>query len=301
MIGARTRLVGLIGWPVAHSLSPAMHNAAFEAAGLDWRYVPLPVRPDQVGAAVAGLPALGFAGANVTVPHKQAVLPYLQHLSPDVRALGAANTLAVREGEGGLPVLVGLNTDHSGFIQALRDAGLEPLGCRALVLGAGGSARAVVYALIAAGAAAVTVLNRSEERARALTTDLAPVNKETVLRTGPLTFAALAGLADQLTAADLLVNATTIGMEPAVHESPWPAGLALPSHLTVFDLVYRPRRTRLLAQAEAAGAQAIGGLGMLVHQAAQAFEIWTGQKAPIDVMWQAGDEHLDPTTIPHRR
>jgi shikimate dehydrogenase len=229
------------------------------------------------------------------VPHKQAVLPYTQHLSPDARALGAANTLAVREDDDGQPVLLGLNTDHSGFIKALRGAGVEPLGCRALVLGAGGSARAVVYALIVAGAAAVAVLNRREERARALVTDLAPVNRETVLSTGPLTADALAEFAarapaDWAAGVNLLVNTTAVGMGPAVDESPWPDTLPLPSHLAVFDLVYRPRQTHLLRQAEAAGAQAISGLGMLVHQAAQAFEIWTGQKAPVEVMWRACEE-----------
>jgi shikimate dehydrogenase len=284
MISGHTRLTGLIGWPVTHSLSPAMHNAAFEALGLNWCYVALPVRAENLAAAVAGLGALGFAGANVTVPHKEAVLPHLQHVSPDVRALGAANTLAVREDEAGRPVLLGLNTDHTGLIQALRDASVEPLGCRALVLGAGGAARAVVYGLMGAGATSIAVLNRSAERAEALIAGLAAANRESVLSAGPLTPSALGELA---AAATLLVNATTLGLEPAAEESPWPAGLLLPAHLAVLDLVYRPHRTRLLAQAEAAGAQPISGLGMLIHQAAQAFEIWTGEKAPIEVMRQA--------------
>lgn len=287
MIDGQTRLAGLIGWPVAHTLSPAMHNAAFEALGLNWRYVALPVRPKALGTAVAGLAALGFAGANVTMPHKEAVLAHLDHSSPEVRALGAANTLAVREDAAGRPVLLGLNTDHTGLIQALRDAGVELAGCRAVVLGAGGSARAVVYGLMGTGAASIAVLNRSPRRAEALIAGLGVVNRQAVLVAGPLT---PAQLAEQAAEATLLVNATTIGMEPAVEESPWPDGLPLPAHLAVFDLVYKPRRTHLLAQAEAAGARPIGGLGMLVHQAAQAFEIWTGEKAPIDIMRRACGE-----------
>jgi shikimate dehydrogenase len=229
---------------------------------------------------------LGFAGANITVPHKEAVLPTLQHLSPEVHALRAANTLAVREDESGRPVLLGLNTDHAGLIQALREAGVELMGCRALVLGAGGSARAAVYGLMGAGAASIAVLNRSPGRAEALIAKLAAVNHETVLSAGLLAPGPLAAQAAQAT---LLVNATAAGMAPVVEESPWPDALPLPAHLAVLDLVYKPRCTRLLAQAEAAGARPISGLSMLIHQAAQAFEIWTGERAPIEVMRKACD------------
>ncbi len=280
-IGARTRLVGLIGWPVAHSRSPAIHNAAFAALGLDWCYVPLPVPPGLAGAAVAGLAALGLAGANVTVPHKQAVLPYLIGRSDEVGVLGAANTLVVRD-EAGQPAVYGHNTDHAGFVRALADAGIDAAGCRAVVLGAGGAARAVVYGLLQAGAAAVSVLNRSPERAEALVAELGGGHDS--LTAGPLEAGFLGRQADQ---ADLLINATTIGMEPAAGASPWPDELPLPRRMAVFDLVYQPRRTRLLAQAEAAGALAVGGLGMLVHQAALAFELWTGERAPLEAMWQA--------------
>ena len=287
-ISGRTRLVGLLGWPVAHSLSPAMHNAAFRALGLDWRYVPLPVRPDQLAAAAAGLAAMGFAGANVTVPHKQAVVPHLHHISAEVDALGAANTIVVRQDEGGQPLLLGYNTDHRGFIQAVRDTGVEPAGIRALVLGAGGAARAVVYGLVQAGAAAVVILNRSTARAEALAHDLGAGPQERAPRAVRLAAGPLSAekLVSEAAAADMLINATSVGMSPD-DASPWPSRVPLPKHLVVFDLVYEPRQTRLLTLAEAAGARPVGGLGMLVHQAALAFELWTGQAVPVDIMRRA--------------
>jgi shikimate dehydrogenase len=288
-ITGHTHLVGLIGWPVEHSLSPAMHNAAFEALGLDWRYVPLPVHPNQVESAVRGLAALGFAGANVTVPHKQTVMPHLSSVTPRVGQLGAVNTIVIGRGEDGRATLGGFNTDDTGFIRALRQGGLEPLDCRALVLGAGGAARAVVFGLLWSGAASVVVLNRTPARAGALVADLGPHSSYTRLTAGPLTPAALAEHAAE---ANLLVNATSVGMWPQVEGSPWPDALPLPSHSTVFDLVYTPRQTRLLRRAEAAGARTIDGLGMLVNQAALAFEMWTGEWPPLEVMWTAATERL---------
>lgn len=280
MIDGETQLVGAIGWPIAHSLSPAMHNAAFQALGLNWCYVPLPVRPGQVEAALRGLVALGFRGANVTVPHKQAVIPYLDAVSDDARAIGAVNTLVVKDGR-----LLGDNTDATGFLVDLRRAGFEPVGRRALVLGAGGGARAVAYALAMAGTD-VVVLNRTPSRAETLVRDLAAWVPPVSLRSVPLSRQALSRLAPT---ADLIVNATSVGMWPDVDTSPWPDDLPIPPGCTVYDLVYRPARTRLLRQAEACGAQGIGGLGMLVHQGALAFEMWTGQDAPVGVMRQQVD------------
>lgn len=285
-----TRLVGLVGWPVEHSLSPAMHNAAFEALGLDWRYVPLPVRPHQIGAAVRGLAALGFAGANVTVPHKQAVIVHLDSVTPRVQQLGAVNTIVIGQKEAGQAVLGGFNTDDKGFIRALWEGGFEPRDCRALVLGAGGAARAVVYGLSWSAAVNVVVLNRTVTRAEALVANLRPYSNYTTLTAGPLTPAALE---EHTAGADLLVNATSVGMWPHVEASPWPDALPLPAHLTVFDLVYQPRQTRLLRQAESAGARATGGLGMLLYQAALAFEMWTGEPPPVEVMRAALEEGLN--------
>ena len=274
-----TRLVGIIGWPVAHSLSPAMHNAAFAALGLNWAYVPLPVPPGAVEDALRGLKALGFAGANVTIPHKEAVIPYLDEVTPAARAMGAVNTLLVRR-EDGTARLVGDNTDAIGFLEDLRAAGFDPAGRRCLVLGAGGGARAVVYALAQAGAQ-VTLHNRTPRRAQALVQALTPHLPGVSLTALP----AGTRLTDlDLAAFDLLVNTTPVGMWPHPEASPWPEEAPLPPPLPVYDLVYRPAETRLLRQARRAGARAIGGLGMLLRQGAAAFILWTGEPAPLDVM-----------------
>jgi shikimate dehydrogenase len=276
-----TTLVGVMGWPIAHSLSPAMHNAAFEALGMNWRYVPLPVRPGEVGAAVEGLKALGFRGCNVTVPHKEAVIPHLDRIPPRVAAFGAVNTLILDRAEDGSCAITGENTDVQGFVHALRQEGVDPAGRRVLVVGAGGAARGVIYGLCGVGAAAVTVLNRTPERAETLVADLSAQAGETKLETGALTREALA---DRAQAADLLIQSTTVGMWPHTEASIWPDDLPLPAHLVVCDLVYRPIETRLLRQARAAGATAVDGLGMLIGQGALSFEMWTGVWPPEDVM-----------------
>jgi shikimate dehydrogenase len=275
-IDGRTQLVGLMGWPVEHSLSPAMHNAAFEALGLNWRYVPLPVEPGRIERAVRGLAALGFRGANVTVPHKQAVVAALSTIGPSARALGAANTLVIGRGATHAPTIAGFNTDTKGFVGALRQGGFEPEdGGNAVVVGAGGAARAVVFGLLWSGSGEITVLNRAPERAQTLVTDLGRRPRDAArLHALPLT---VKTLFESTRAADLLVNATTVGMWPHVDGCVWPGGVPIPSHLTVFDLVYNPLETRLLRQARRSGARAIDGLGMLVRQGALAFGLWTNQ------------------------
>lgn len=277
----RTKLVGLIGYPIEHSLSPAMHNSAFAVLNLNWCYVPLPVPPERLGEAVAGLQALSFVGANVTVPHKEAVIPYLDEVTPEAQAIGAVNTIVVREDK-----LIGYNTDWQGFLTALSEVGFNPQGKRAVVLGAGGAARAVVYAL-AQGGAQVTVLNRTPSRAQALVQDFSPLFPHRSLVSLPFTPQTLEV---QTTEAHLLVNTTPVGMWPEVDQSTWPEDLAFPGHLTVFDLVYNPGETKLLRQARAAGAKGIGGLGMLVHQGAAAFKLWTGEEAPIETMYGAAQK-----------
>ena len=274
MIDGHTTLVGLIGWPVEHSLSPAMHNAAFEALGLNWCYVPLPVPPGQIEAAVEGLAALGFRGANVTVPHKQGVMPALASAGPSARALGAANTLIVALREDGTPLVTGYNTDAKGFVGALRRGGFEPEDDEAaVVVGAGGAARAVVFGLLSSGAGHIAVLNRTPERAQSLISDLGDYSDWSArLRSLPLTPETLI---ESARAAGLLVNATTVGMWPCVEDSVWPDGVPIPSCLTVFDLVYNPLETCLLQRARESGARVIDGLGMLVVQGALAFDMWT--------------------------
>ena len=276
MIDGRTRLVGLIGWPVAHSLSPVMHNAVFDALGLNWRYVPLPVPPGQVADAVCGLAALGFQGANVTVPHKQTVMTSLASITPDAKRLGAVNTLLIEHDANAAPTLRGDNTDARGFMGALREGGVHPDALdRAVVVGAGGAARAVAFGLLEAGVKDIVVLNRTHARAEALVADLGAHYSAGQLQAQPLTPEALVSATQDAT---LLVNATSVGMWPHVEASIWPDEMPIPAHLAVFDLVYNPLETQLLRQARQAGAYPINGLGMLVRQGALALAMWVKQE-----------------------
>lgn len=278
-------MAGVIGDPVRHSLSPVLHNAAFAALGLDWAFLAFPVPAGQAPAALAAVRALGLEGLSVTMPHKSAVAALLDRASPTVEALGAANTV-VRRG----PELVGESTDGPGFLDALRfelSPPFEPAGARCLVVGAGGAARAVVLALAGAGAAAVVVANRSPGRARAAAALAGPLGR--------------VGGVEEADGADLVVNATPLGMDLG----PGPASDLLPDPLSgapdslpvpaerlgpgqlVVDLVYNPRVTPLLVAARRRGARTVDGMGMLVHQAAHAFTLWTGVPAPLTAMRQA--------------
>lgn len=281
-ISGKTNLVGLIGWPVSHSVSPAMHNAAFADLGLDWCYVPLlvPTEPaERIGEAVRGLRALGMRGANVTVPHKQAVMPYLDQLSPAAEVIGAVNTIRL-EPDG---TLWGDNTDAPGFVADLRDHGVEPAGKAVLVLGAGGSARAIVYGLAAAGSRSIAICNRTLDRAQSLAGEMQ--------RRFPALPITAHGMPDEIAAvagkADLIVNTTSLGMTPKTEGLPWVETVPFLPGQVVYDLVYNPPQTRLLQKAALDGAWAIGGLGMLIWQGAIAFERWTGQPPSINVMRRA--------------
>lgn len=281
-VTAHSRVVGLIGWPVSHSVSPAMHNAAFDHLGLDWCYIPLPVKPEpgeRIRQAVHGLRALGLRGANVTVPHKQAVMPHLDRISPAARAIGAVNTVVV-DADG---TLIGENTDAPGFIADLRGHNVEPRGRHVIVLGAGGSARAVVYGLAEAGVAHVVVLNRTAARAEALVADLRPLFPACTMEADSLPGAIVRHAAG----ADLVVNCTALGMTPNSDSTPWDESVRFRTNQVVYDLVYNPQVTRLLSRAAADGAQAVGGLGMLVWQGALAFQRWTGHSAPAEIMYAA--------------
>jgi shikimate dehydrogenase len=277
---ATTRLVAVIGDPIAHSRSPLMHNAAFRALGLDFAYGAFRVRADDVGAAVAAVRALGLAGLNVTIPHKQAVLPHLDVLSPVARLTGAVNTIVNRDG-----VLHGDNTDVPGLSRALDEAGLRPRARLAIVLGAGGSARATVVAL-GRRVRTVVVAARRPEQARTLVGELAPGLR------ARLVVAPLESLADadgpaaaHLAAAEVVVNTTPVGM----HGEPFLpfAFAATPAGCLFYDLVYTERVTPFLAAARRARRRGVTGLGMLLHQGAVAFEHWTGTKAPVEVMRRA--------------
>lgn len=270
--------VGIIGYPVGHSLSPKMHTAAFRALGLNWEYSLLPVAPEEMQDAIEMIRREVWRGLNVTVPHKQAVILLLDFITPQAEIIGAVNSIVNQNGR-----LVGYNTDWIGFLEALREAGFDPANRRAVVLGAGGAARAVVYALLEQGET-VTIANRNQRKAEALALEFATqFDREIAV----LSLDDSAGLQSAINNAELLVNCTSVGMSPYPNGDPLPPEIVLPPHLTVYDLVYNPRETQLLKRTRAAGATGIDGLGMLVHQGAEAFRLWTGLDAPIEVMRQA--------------
>ncbi len=283
MITGTTKLLGLLGWPVHHSFSPAMHNAAAAALGLDMVYVALPVRPESLTEAVQGLAALGFLGVNVTVPHKETVIPLLDKVDPAVQAIGAVNTITIERSETADPALIGYNTDWSGFLADVQSYDVAIEGQDSIVLGAGGSARAATYALASSGGR-VHVFGRRVEQVKRLVEDLAPHSSK-----GQLLAHHWSALADVCarTAVSLIVNTTPLGMSPNVNTTPWPQTLPFPQNAFVYDLVYNPAETAFFRQAKEAGCQATTGLGMLLHQGAQAFKLWTGQEPNRDVMADA--------------
>jgi shikimate dehydrogenase len=294
--GPGLRLVGVIGSPIGHSLSPVLHNAAFGALGLDttWRSQAFEVAPGEAAAALAAMRQADVSGLSVTMPHKADVAALVDECTEEARRLGAVNCIVNRGGR-----LLGANTDGEGFVASLvRGAGFTPAGRRCLVIGAGGAARAVVLALAEAGASHVDVLNRTPERAAAAAA-LAGV-AGSVVPAGPAGSAEEKGQLEVVDSADLVVNATPLGMAGAFHGSAadW---LVAPQLLhrgqVVADLVYAPRPTRWLAEAAATGAHPVDGLGMLVHQAAAQLTLWTGQQAPVEAMWQAA-EAVDPPKLP---
>ncbi|MHB0975700.1 MAG: shikimate dehydrogenase [Candidatus Aquicultorales bacterium] len=282
-INGQTSLIGIVGHPLTYTISPQMHNAAAEALGLNLCYVPLVVEAGDLEAAVNGLKALNFKGVNVTMPHKETIIPLLDGLDDGVRAIGAVNTVRIEAGKA-----TGYNTDARGFITALGEAGFDAAGTKAVVVGAGGAARAAVLALAEAGAE-ISILNRTPERSRALAGEMKerfPNFRIKILEFG-------AELADKFVDAKLIVNATPVGMKDSKDETPIPTAL-LDSGQFVFDLIYEPDETLLMREASARGAVAIGGLSMLIHQAAASFEIWTGVQPPIDLMRAAAVKALRP-------
>ena len=286
-IEGTTRLAGVIGWPLDHSLSPAVHNAAYEALGLDWAYVPLAV-PDEIGfrrvlAAARSLPSL--VGFNVTMPYKAAALEICDDVAMAARMAGAVNTIHCANGE-----LVGYNTDSRGMLESLKDdAGFDAAGKNAVIIGAGGAAGGAFVGLVLAKCSSVTVVNRHPERGEELVSRMAPYLNATHAEALPTS-----GLEGAVRSADLVVNATPLGMAP---DDPSPLDTTwLRQGQTVLDLVYgRPAPTALVAGARQAGAVAIDGLGMLICQAATAIDIWKEDSqvsAPRDVMRAAAEERL---------
>ena len=269
-ITGRTRLAGIMGWPVTHSRSPALHNFWLEEQGIDGAYVPLPVRPEQLGEALRALPVLGFRGCNLTIPHKQLALSVVDRVEPLARRIGAINTVIVAP-DG---TLEGRNTDVFGFRETLRESvpDWNAAAGLAVVLGAGGAARAVVAALTEAGVEEIRLVNRTEARAERLARELAsPSTRITVHPWGARNAA--------LSYAGFLVNTTSLGMaeEPQLDLDL----VQLPSSAVVVDIVYVPLETQLLATARQRGHRTVDGLGMLLHQGRPGFEAWFG--TPVQV------------------
>jgi shikimate dehydrogenase len=278
------KVLGLIGFPLGHSVSPAMHNAAFEKLGLDYEYVPFEVAPEDLSESLKGMRALHIAGFNVTIPHKETIVPLLDEVTKLARVIGAVNTVLNQEGK-----LIGYNTDGAGFIDSLKeDAKTNPQGKKTVVLGAGGASRAVSIMLAEAGVKHLILADVQEEKAKELseyidsyfelTCDFMAVNSEELQRA--------------IDKADILINATPIGMHPKIGESPLSENIKLHPKLLVYDLIYNPSQTKLLKKAKASGSKTCSGLGMLVRQGALAFTIWTGKEAPINTMWKAAEEAL---------
>ncbi len=284
LVRGDTRVVGVFGCPVEHSLSPAMHNAAFAALRLSFIYVPFPVSPDALGTAIRSLPALGIVGVNLTIPHKENVLPFLDAITDEAREVGAVNTVHCLEGR-----LLGDNTDGRGFYEPLREMGLSLPGRQVVVLGAGGAARSVVFRLLREGAN-VILTNRTPARAERLAQDAAAAGYGAQVRV--VDGEAERELGNAIAGAELLVHTTRVGMHPLTDALPPVPLEAFHPNLLVYDLVYNPVETRLIQQARSRGCRTLTGVKMLVYQGAAAFERWTGLWPPTDVMEAAVLEGL---------
>lgn len=270
-------LVACFGQPVRENPTGVMQEAAFRELGLNWRYLTIEVSPENLQAAVDGARALSFRGLNFTIPHKVAVIRHLDHIAADAALIGAVNTVRVEKGR-----LIGENTDGKGFLRGLRlDPGIDPAGKTAIVLGAGGAARAIVTELALAGAADILVLNRSRARGESMTADLAAKTKASIR------FEQHLGTRVIPPGIDLLVNATSVGLYPDVDAHPAVDLSAASPQMLVSDAVPNPPETALLRAARARGLATLDGISMLVHQGAIGFQMWTGREAPVAVMKRA--------------
>jgi len=283
MISGKTKICALIGDPVEHTMSPAIHNAAFSEMGLDYVYVAFGVKADEVPAAINSMKALNIRGMSVTMPHKVAVLKLLDKLDPLAEKIGAVNTVVNDDG-----ILTGYNTDATGFLQAMLERGIEPKGKNITVLGAGGASKAVSFILSDRGANLV-ILNRLQEFDWAV--ELARKISQTFSKNVEALELNRDNLVKTLGKTDILVNATSVGMSPDIDETPVPSELLKPG-LIVYDIIYNPVKTKLLKDGEAAGAEIISGVDMLVWQGVHAFEKWTGLKPPFDVMKKEAVKYL---------
>ncbi|MDE3068360.1 MAG: shikimate dehydrogenase [Verrucomicrobiota bacterium] len=281
-MNAATRCCAVFGSPIAHSASPAMHNAAFAALGLNWRYLAFEVTPRDLRAALEGARAMRFAGLNLTVPHKLAALEWVDTLDGSAKTCGAVNTIHLETTRGGKIRAVGFNTDADALMAALREElGFEPRGAKVLLLGAGGAGQAAALKFAAENVGALCLANRTQARAKAVADEIKQRFPAVHLMVGW-----------PESAVDLAVNATSLGLKA---DDPSPLDerqFSLRRAGAVFDMIYRPPQTALLRAARAAGCRAANGLGMLLHQGAKAFEIWTGRPAPLEVMRHALEKSI---------
>ncbi len=287
-ITGHTQLTGLLGSPVAHSLSPRMHNTAYRLLGLDYVYLCFDVTESTLTEAVRGLKACGIRGFNLTMPNKNRMLELLDECTPAARLTGAVNTVVQENGK-----LIGYNTDGTGFLRSLQEAGTEIYGKRTMLLGAGGAASSIAVQSALDGASELIIFLRTGSRFFERTKQLADVlNRDTSCTVQLCDIEDISCLREQVGKSDVLINATPVGMEPEtdrclIRDPAW-----LPPGLTVADIIYHPQKTKLLKFAEKAGCRICPGLGMLLHQGAEAFRIWTGQEMPLeqirDILWQHG-------------
>lgn len=277
-VNGSTRFIGLLGYPLGHSLSPLMQNLALEHRGLNKIYIPLETRPEDLSIVVKALPKMNFDGFNVTIPYKIEVMKYLDAIDQNARLIGAVNTVDIKEGR-----FKGYNTDGTGFLRSLEENIKDRVeGKNIFILGAGGASRAIAMTLAMKGARKVYICNRTYERSVDLSDS---INKSFVNRSEavPMEYDHMKRALDD---SEILINTTKVGMYPDVDHSPIDKKL-LHKGLIVYDIVYNPEKTKLLEEAEELGCKTISGLWMLVYQGAEAFEIWTGKKAPVDKMYEA--------------
>ena len=279
-IKGSTNIVGLIGHPVEHSFSPPMHNAAFDALGLNYAYVAFDVNPNDLQSAIEGATSLNIKGFNVTIPHKIEVIRHLDELDEVAGLIGAVNTIDFKN-------LKGYNTDGIGAIKAIEEV-TKVKGKNVVVAGAGGASRAISFYLAKFGAVSITILNRNVEKAQSLARDVSKSDLIDEVKSD-----SISQITSHLSNADILVDTTPLGMDPHIDDEPIAKADVMHEDLVVFDAVYNPNETVLIKEAIKAGAKPVYGIKMLLYQGAESFEIWTGKKAPIDVMEKALRETLN--------
>lgn len=278
-ITGETRLICLLGSPVAHSVSPLMHNAAFEALSLSYRYLCFDIKENRIKEAVEALKLLNARGFNCTMPLKTVVVPFCEELSLAAQLMGAVNTVVIKDGR-----LIGHNTDGTGYMQAVKEAGYSISGEKMTLLGAGGAATAICVQAALDGLKEINVFSRPGERFQKMEKLAEKLMKETDCRIGVKELSDRVALEESLSTSKILTNATSVGMAPREEGCPIPEDILLPKNLIVSDIIYNPRQTRLLTMAKKAGCPYFNGMNMLLYQGAAAFKLWTGEEMPVELV-----------------